>query len=140
MATARGWSVEVNEKMEGMEQHIRMLIASWTAMGDTMDWMRREMDGLLLINQRMVNTIVQLRVGQVHNWDNPIVIDDDSSSSEETIAEPPEVPEQFRLVPIEDEEEVTDSEEEESEEEIWEISREEFEDEVVDTRGESPEL
>ena len=140
MATTQGWSIKMGDKVEALERHIWMLVASQTTMGDTMDRMRVEMDGLLLINQRMVNTIVQLRVGQVHNWDNPIVIDDDSSSSEETIAEPPEVPEQFRLVLIEDEEEVTDSEEEESEEEIWEISREEFEDEVVDTRGESPEL
>ena len=98
------------------------------------------MDGLLLINQRMVDAIVQLRAGQIHNWDNPIVIDDDSSS-EETVAEPPEVLEQFHFVPIEDEE-VMDGEEEErdEEEEIWEISQEEFEDEVVDTRGESPKL
>ena len=36
---------------------------------------------------------------------------------------------------------MVDSEEESSdEEEIWEISQEEFEDEVVDTRAESPEV
>ena len=28
LSTARGWSVEVNEKMEGMERHIQMLITS----------------------------------------------------------------------------------------------------------------
>ena len=144
LTTAQGWSVEVNEKMEGMEQHIQMLIASRTVMGDTMDRMRREMDGLLLINQRMVDAIVQLRASQVYNRDNSIVIDKDSSSSEETVAESPEVPEQFHLVPIKDEEvadsEEEESEEEESEEEIWEISWEEFEDEVVDTWGESPKL
>ena len=79
------------------------------------------MDGLLLVNQRMVNTIVQLRAGQVHSWDNPIVIDDDLSSSEESIVEVPEIPKQFCLVPIEDV--VEDSEGESSdEEEIWEIS------------------
>ena len=141
LATARGWSVRVNEKIEGIERHIWMLIASWTVMGDTMDRMRAEMDGLLLINQRMVDAIVQLRAGQIHNWDNPIVIDDDLSSSEEMVAEPPEVLEQFCLVPIKDEE-VADSKEGDSdeEEEVWEISREEFEDKVVDTRGESPEL
>ena len=66
------------------------------------------MDGLLLVNQRMVDAIVQLRVGQVHNWDNPIVIDDDSSS-EETVAEAPDVPEQFCLVLIEDVVEVVDA-------------------------------
>ena len=99
------------------------------------------MDGLLLINQRMVDAIIQLRVGQVHNQDNPIVIDDDLSSSEDMVAEAPEVPEQFRLVPIMDEE-VVGSEEEDSdeEEEIWEITQEEFEDEIVDAWGESPEL
>ena len=123
LAMAQGWSVGVNEKLEGMEQHIRMLISSQTTMGDTIDRMRAEMDGLLLINQRMFDAIIQLRAGQIHNWDNPIVIDDDLSSSEETVAEAPEVLEQFRLVPIEDEEDVTDSEEEDSEEEIWEISQ-----------------
>ena len=102
-----------------------------------MDRMRVEMDGLLLINQRMVDAIVQLRAGQVHNRDNPIVIDNDSSSSEETIAEAPDVLEQFRLVLIKD---VVEDSEEDSEEEIWEISREEFEDEVVDTQAESPEV
>ena len=114
-----------------------MLIASQTAMGDTIDQMRAEMDRLLLVNQRMVDAIVQLRVGQVHNWDNPIVIDDESSSDQETIAEAPDVPEQFCLVPIED---VVEDSEEDSEEEIWEISQEEFEDEVVDARTESPEV
>ena len=78
------------------------------------------MDRLLMVTQRMVDAIVQLRAGQVHNQNNLIVIDDDSSS-EETIAEAPEVPEQFHLVPIEDI--VEDSEgEEDDEEEIWEIS------------------
>ena len=102
------------------------------------------MDGLLLINQRMIDAIVQLRAGQVHNRDNLIVIDDDSLSFEGMVAEPPNVPEQFRLVLIEGEE-VVDGEEEDSdeedsdaEEEIWEISQEEFEDEVVDTQSESP--
>ena len=114
-----------------------MLIASQMAMGDTMDQMRAETDGLLLVNQWMVDAIVQLRAGQVHNRDNPIVIDDESSSGEETIAEVPNVPEQFHLVLIED---VVEDSEEDSEEEIWEISREEFEDEVVDARAESPEV
>ena len=52
----------MNKKIKGMERHIQMLIASRTAMGDTMDQMRAEIDGLLLVNQRMVNTIVQLSV------------------------------------------------------------------------------
>ena len=105
-----------------------------------MDWMRDEMNGLLLINQRMVNGIVQLRAGQVHNQDNPIVIDSDDSSSEEgMIAEASDVPEQFCLVLIK-EEVVVDSEEEDSDDEVWEITREEFEDEVVDARDRSPKL
>ena len=77
-----------------------MLIASQTVMGDMIDWMRMEMDGLLLINQRMVDAIIQLRVGQVHNQDNLIVIDNNSSSSEGTIAEVSDVLEHsvlFRL-------------------------------------------
>ena len=41
-----------------------------------------------------------LRAGQVHNWDNPIVVDDDLSPSEEMIAEAPAVPEQFCLIPV----------------------------------------
>ena len=129
----------MGEKVEVLERHIRMLIANWTAMGDTIDRMRAEMDRLLLINQRMVNTIVQLRAGQVHNQDNPTVIDDNSSSDEGTVAEASDVLEQFRLVLIKDEV-VVDSEEEDSDDEVWEITWEEFEDEVVDAQGESPKL
>ena len=113
--------MEVGDKVEALERHIWMSVASQTVMGDTMDWMRVEMDRLLLINQRMVDTIILLRAGQVHNRDNPIVIEDDSSSDKGTIAEAPDVLEEFHLVPIKDEVGV-DSEEEDSEDEIWEIS------------------
>ena len=58
LETARGWSYGIGETVEGLERHVHMLITSQTAMGDTIDWMRAEMDGLLLINQRMVDTIV----------------------------------------------------------------------------------
>ena len=67
LETARGWSVEIGDKVEALERHIRMLVATQTAMGDTMDQMREEMDGLLLINQKMVNAIIQLRtVSSMH--------------------------------------------------------------------------
>ena len=103
-----------------------------------MERMRADMDGLLLLNQRMAEAILQLRAGQVHNQGNPIVIDDDSSEDE--VAETPRIPEGALLVPIEDEEVVEESSEEDEEEEVWEIPREEFEDAVVDTRHSSPEL
>ena len=136
---AHGWSVEVGDKVEALERHIWMLIASRTVMGDTMDQMRVEMDRLFLINQRMVDAIIQLRAGQVHNRDNLIVIDDNSSSDEGTIVEAPDVPEQFCLVLIKDEV-VDDSKEEDSDDEVWEITREEFEDEVVNAWGKSPKV
>ena len=100
LETACGRSVKVRDKVEALERHIRMLVVSRTTMGNTIDRMREEMDGLLLVNQRMVNAIVQLRVGQVHNQDNLIVIDNNSSSSEGTIAEVSDVLEHsvlFRL-------------------------------------------
>ena len=106
-------------------------------MREEMDQMRRDMDGLLLLNQQMAEAILQLRAGQVHDRGNPIVIDDDSSDE---VAETPRIPEGALLVPIEDEEVVEESEEESEEEEVWEIPREEFEDAVVDTRHSSPKL
>ena len=138
LVRAHDWSRDVGEKMEALERQNRQLLASRTAMRDDIAQMNRSIDGLLQVNLRMAEAIVQLRVSQVHNQNNPIVIDDDLSD-EDTIAEVVHVPEGICLIPIE---EVADSEEEESsdEEEIWEISRKEFEDEVVDTRGESPEL
>ena len=122
--------------------------ASKTAMRVEIDGMREEMtamreefNGLLQINRAMATAIVQLRVSVAHGRDNPIVIDD-VSSDEGTVAESPEIAAEHRLVPIEDlEVGVVPDSEEESEEEVWEISREEFEEEeLIDTRHSSPEL
>ena len=71
--------------------------------------------------------------GPVHHPLPPV------SSDEEMIVEPLDVPEQFCLVLIEDKV-VDDSEEEDSDDKVWEITREEFKDEVVDTQGKSPKL
>ena len=64
---------------------------------------------------------------------------DDNSFSEDAIVETPVIPEGALLILIN--EEVADSEEEDSDDDkVWEITREEFEDKVVDAWGESPEL
>ena len=128
----------MGEKAEALERQNRQLLASHTAMRDNLDRMQMELDGLLLVNPWMAEAIVQLRTSQVHNWDNPIVIDNDSSD-EGTIAEAPEVPEQFHLVLIK-EEVIEDSKEEDSDDEVWEITQKEFEDKVVNTWGKSPKL
>ena len=102
LETTRNWSREVQTEVDGLEHLTQQLLASRTAMREEMDQMRRDMDGLLLLNQRMAEAILQLRAGQVHNQGNPIVIDDDSSEDE--VAETPRIPEGALLVPIEDEE------------------------------------
>ena len=85
----------------------------------------------------MIQDILQLRMSQVHSWDNLIMLDD---SSEEDILDtaPVPVPEPVvhTLVPITElTESVEDSEEgdDDSGDEVWEISREEW-------VGSSPEL
>ena len=139
LGCAQEWLIECGAEIKTLKRQNCQLLVSWTAMRDDLDRMWREMDGLLQLNAWMVGTIVQMRTSLVHNWDNPIVIDDDSS--DEMAAEAPDVLEQFCLVPIEDMEEVVeDSEGESSGDEVWEITREEFEDAVVDVQGESPEL
>ena len=45
--------------------------------------MRREMNGLLELNIRMHDVIMELRAAVRHGWDNPIVIDDDEEEQEE---------------------------------------------------------
>ena len=139
MVRARNWSRTTQDHVEGLDRHVRMLIASRMVMGNTIDQLRADMDGLLMLNHRMSQIILQMRAARDHGPGNPIVVDDDVLSENETVAETPEIPEGALLVPIESEEE----ESSDDEEEIWEISREEFEEEVdnvVDTRGESPEL
>ena len=105
-----------------------------------MDEMTRNMNGLLELNQQMIQDILQLRMSQVHGWDNPIVVD--NSSKEDVLdTAPVPVPEPVvhTLVPISELTESQEGSEEEEEEEtdmedeVWEISREEF-------VGSSPEL
>ena len=58
------------------------------------------MNSLLELNWQMIQDILQLRMSQVHGWDNPIVVDD---SSEEDILDTALVPVPepvHRLVPI----------------------------------------
>ena len=45
--------------------------------------MRREIDGLLQLNIRMHEVIMELRAAVRHGRDNPIVIDDDKEEQEE---------------------------------------------------------
>ena len=103
-----------------------------------MDEMTRNMNGLLELNWQMIQDILQLRMSQVHGWDNLIVVDD---LSEEDVLDtaPVPVPELVihTLVPIlelmESREGSEEEEETSSEDEVWEISWEEF-------IGSSPEL
>ena len=137
---ARNWSARAQDQINGLETHVRRLEASKRATREDMDEMTRNMNGLLELNQQMIQDILQLRMSQVHGRDNPIVVDD---SSEEDVLDTALVPVPelmvHTLVPIleltesregseEEEEEETDTEDE-----VWEISREEF-------AGSSPEL
>ena len=108
--------------------------------GKNAGWRKWEqVNGLLDLNQQMIQDILQLRMSQVHGQDNPIVVDD-SSEGDVLDTAPVSVPKPvvYTLVPIS---ELTESrkgsegeeEESDSEDEIWEISQEEF-------VGSSPEL
>ena len=108
-------------------------------MQEDMDEMTWNMNGLLELNRQMISDILQLRMGLVHGWDNPIVVDD---SSEENVVDTAPVlvpqPVVHTLVLISELTESREGSEEEEEEtdtedEVWEISREEF-------AGSSPEL
>ena len=98
-----------------------------------MDKMMRNMNGLLELNRQMIQDILQLRMSQVHDQDNPIVVDDLSKGDVLDTA-PVLVPGLVvhTLVPIseltESREGSEEKEEEETdmEDEVWEISREEF--------------
>ena len=102
-----------------------------------MDNMVRGMNLLMKLNWQMIGTISQLRVSQVHNWDNLIVINDNEPVDDVLDAALVPVPGlvEHQLVPIK---ELTDSTEdselgEESGDEVWEITHKEF-------VGSSPEL
>ena len=131
------WSARAQDQIDGLETHVRQLEASRRAMREDMDEMMRNMNGLLELNRQMISDILQLRMGLVHSWDNPIVID---SSDEDIVDTAPVLvpqPVVHTLVPIseltESREGSEEEEETDTEDEVWEISREEF-------VGSSPEL
>ena len=70
---ARDWSARAQDQINRLEMHIHWLEASRRVMRDDMDEMMRNMNGLLELNQRMIQIILQLRMSQVHNRDNPII-------------------------------------------------------------------
>ena len=137
---AHDWSARAQDQIDGLETHIHQLEVSRRAMREDMDEMMKNMNGLLELNHQMIQDILQLRMSQVHGWDNLIVVDD---LSEEDVLDtaPVLVPELVvhTLVPISELTESREGSEEEEEEEtdmedeVWEISREEF-------IGSSPEL
>ena len=136
------WSARAQDQIDGLETHVRRLEASRRAMREDMDEMTRNMNGLLELNRRMIQDILQLRMSVVHDWDNPIELDD-SSEGDVVNTTPVPVPQPVvhTLVPISEltesregsEEEGEEEEETDTDDEVWEISREEF-------HGSSPEL
>ena len=140
---AQDWSARAQDHIDGLETHVCRLEASRRAMREDMDKMTRNMNGLLELNQQIISDILQLRMGLVHSWDNPIVVDN-SSEGEVLDTAPVPVPQPVvhTLVPIleltesregSEEEEEEGEEETDTEDEVWEISQEEF-------AGSSPEL
>ena len=133
---AYNWSTRAQDQINELETHVHWLEASRRAMRLEMDEMVGNMNSLLELNQRMIQDILQLRMSQVHGWDNLIVVDDSSEEGVlDTAPVPVSEPVVHTLVPIlELTESVEDSEEEsDSGDEVWEISQEEF-------MGSSPEL
>ena len=131
------WSARVQDQIDGLETHVCCLEASRWVMREDMDEMTRNMNGLLELNQQMIQDILQLRMSQVHGQDNPIMVDD---SSEEDILDTAPIPVPglvvHTLVPVSElteSREGSEEEETDSEDEVWEIGREEF-------VGSSPEL
>ena len=126
---ARDWSARAQDQIDGLETHIHWLEASWRAMRVEMDEMTNNMNCLLELNCQMIQDILQLRMSQVHGWDNLIVVND---SSEEDILDAALVPVPelvvHMLVPISELMESVEDDEEESDsgDEVWEISWEEF--------------
>ena len=133
LGKARDWSTRVQEQVDALEMNVRRLEASRRAMREEMRDLTQGMYLLVELNQRLMGDIRQLRAGQVHGCDNPIVVDDVLDLA--PVHVPPPV--QHQLVPIdeltgsvEDSEEgerVESLESSEDEEEVWEIPREEFE-------------
>ena len=135
------WSARAQDQINRLETHIHQLDASRRAMREDMDEMMRNMNSLLELNWQMIQDIFQLRMIQVHGWDNLIVVDNLSEGDVlDTALVPVPEPVVHTLVLIselmesrEGSEEEEEEEETDSEDEVWEISREEF-------VGSSPEL
>ena len=60
------WSTRAQDQIDGLEMHVRWLEASRRAMRIEMDTMVNNMNGLLELNQQMIQDILQLRMSQVH--------------------------------------------------------------------------
>ena len=86
---AHDWSARVQDQIDGLEMHVYQLEVSRRVMREDMDEMMRNMNGLLELNQWMIQDILQLRMSQVHGQDNPIVVDD---SSKEDVLDTAPVP------------------------------------------------
>ena len=133
--------------MDVLDTNMRRLDASRQVMREEIRDLTNGMYLLVELNQRLMGDLRQLRVGQVHGQNNPIMIDEpeDDVLDLALVHVPPPV--QHQLVLIDElNESVEDSEEgerreslesTEDEEEVWEIPWEEFE---VTARSSSLEL
>ena len=134
---ARDWSTRAQEQVDALDTNVQRLDASRRAMREEIRDLTNGMYLLVGLNQRLMGDLCQLRVSQVHGWDNPIVIDDpeDDVLDLAPVHVPPPIQHQLVLIDelnksIEDSEEGERRESLESsedEEEVWEIPREEFE-------------
>ena len=77
------WSERHIRAVREMEVNVRGLLASTAFLRGEHNRMRREMDGLLQLNVKMHEVIMELRAAVRHGRDNPIVIDDDEEEQEE---------------------------------------------------------
>ena len=134
---AHDWSTRVQEQTDMLDVHVRRLDASRQAMREEIRDLTNGMYLLVELNQRLMGDLRQLRVSQVHGWNNLIVIDEpeDDVLDLAPVHVPPPI--QHQLVPIDElNESIEDSEEgerreglesSEDEEEVWEVPQEEFE-------------
>ena len=81
------WSERHVRAVREMEVDVGGLLASTAFLRGEHDRMRREMDGLLQLNIRMHEVIMELRAAVRHGRDNPIVIDDDEEQEEGEIVD-----------------------------------------------------
>ena len=77
------WSERHVRAVREMEVDVGGLLASTAFMRGEQDRMRREMDGLLQLNIRMHEVIMELRAAVRHGRDNPTMIDDNEEEQEE---------------------------------------------------------